>query len=75
MPSATVTEKARRLFEDGCVRRVEEAKPRLFEVRSGARSYRVTVGRFIAWCDCPAGERARDCSHIEAAKLALEASA
>ena len=75
MPSATVTEKARRLYNEGCVRRVEDDKPRLFEVQSGARAYRVVVGRHMAWCDCPAGERAGECSHITAARLALEADA
>lgn len=72
MAAETVSAKAQRLFEAGCVTRPDPLKPRLFAVRSGPKSYRVIVGRHMCWCNCPSGVTRGACSHIEAARLMLE---
>lgn len=72
--SAQTEAKAERLLADGHVHKVDEERPRLFMVDSSAgdRQYRVVIGRYMSWCDCPAGGRAAECSHQRAARMLFE---
>lgn len=71
--TAATQAKADRLLAEGKVHHVDDERPRLFMVdASGGGQYRVVIGRFLSWCDCPAGQRSASCSHATAARKLYE---
>lgn len=67
-----VLTKARRLYDEGAVAEVPDA--RAFQVKGDSATYTVVVSKGrtgAATCTCPAGVHGRECSHKYAVATAL----
>lgn len=71
MPSDRVVRDGHKLFQDGCVERVDDA--RTYRVRSGENSYWVTLSanEIAGLCTCPANPDVI-CKHLIGAGLLLD---